>query len=373
MGIGFKGVLDLQVQEIFKSLNKKKKVFRVAIDIASGVDSNGGLFKRQPFKADITYTFGGYKIGHLLYPGILFSGKVHVLPIGFFPKQFSEKRFLRKYKKKELRTLGSHKYKNGVICIYGGSKGMEGAAILSAYTFLKLGGGLAKIYSNSKDMKKVLSKKPEIMIPALGSPQTIEKALVEELKKPTDNKKASKKPSRKKIAIIGIGLKEELSSSFWESLLEITDLNLILDGSVLRNLYEHKEIFSHHKIASLILTPHFAEAENLLQEKITNVREATLRISQMYNAFVYFKGAGGLIVIPKKYKPRLREVYVFSRDSQLAVGGTGDVLTGVIANMICRYDNPLKAIETALGLYLQTSQKFGQSFGKQGKNLSDSF
>ena len=365
-GTGFKGTLDQKTQETFKSINAKKKAFKIAIDIPSGVYADGNIFTHLPFKADITYTFGGYKIGHLLHPGILFSGNVRVLPIGFPPKKFLQRRFLQKYKKKRLRTLDSHKYKNGVIHIYGGSKGMEGAAILSAYSFLKLGGGLVKIYSDSEDIKKILSKKPEMMFPALGVKEKVEKALLGDLKEPVGTKMSEKKP---KVLVIGIGLKEKPSLSFWEELLQIRHLNIILDGSVLRSIYEYKNIFSGHNNGSLTLTPHFSEAESLLQEEITNVREATLRISKAYNAFVYFKGAGGLIGIPPKYGSRSRpnEIFVFSKDSQLAVGGTGDILTGVIANMMYRYNEPLKAIETALLLYLKISRKTAGYLDKNDK------
>ena len=355
-GVGFKGVLDRAIQKLFKRLNNNDKFLKVAIDIPSGVYTDGGFFQHQPFRADITYTFGGYKIGQLLYPGILFSGDVRVLPIGFIPfpsKSSVKRRFLKEYEPKKLRALDSHKYKNGIIHVYGGSQGMEGAAILSAYSFLRLGGGLIKIYSHSRDIKKVLSQKPEIMFPATKTGQSREETLLADLKAPT---------KVKKVLVAGIGLKEKPARFFWEELLKIIDLNLILDGSVLRELHEHRQIFSTHKNQSLLLTPHLAEAESLLQDKIANTREAALKISKMYNAFVYLKGAGGILCLPKSHRGNSdpREIYTFSRDSQLAVGGTGDILTGIIANMLFRYDAPLPAIETGLRIYFQNSRKHTQ-------------
>ncbi|MDH5719598.1 MAG: NAD(P)H-hydrate epimerase [Spirochaetia bacterium] len=334
-GTGMSRELKSDIQNILSHANRQKAV-KIAIDIPSGVYSDGSIFSHEVFRADKTFTFGGYKIGHLISPGILYCGDVKVNPIGFYKTNFENRHLIKRRKLNSLRKPSGNKYTSGVLHILGASKGMEGAAAMSAYAFLKLGGGLAKLFSFSESIKKYLSDYPEVMYNSHDK-EELESAFLNDLRKEKNN-----------IVLIGVGLKEELSEKFWRALLDRNDVSLILDGSVFGFLKKHQKMFQNHRLKSLVMTPHLSEAESLLEDKITNIREVAIDISKFYNSHVYLKGAGGLLIINND---EIEEIYLASKHTEFATGGTGDILSGVIANMTARYEEPSVILQQALSVY----------------------
>ncbi len=336
------------IARLIQCANQMKGVVRVAVDIAGGVYASGQKFEHEAFRADHTYTFGAAKIGHLLEPGILFRGELHVLPIGFLPSRLPPRRMLQKAVLEPVRKKDSHKYSSGVVTVLGGDPGMEGAAIMAARSFLALGGGLARIVTSSSGMIRALGETPELMIQQCDEPGEKALELLEGLAK----------SKRKQTAIIGVGLSVSLAPETWKRIVSIENLHLVVDGSGLNRLAQHKEIISNHSLASLTLTPHLGEAERLQEKKVEHCRFAALEISSRYNANVYLKGPGGIVVIRDQKKKELNlEIYPGSLHYQLATGGTGDVLSGVLANMIYRFGPA--GIEAGLFVYFEAAKGKG--------------
>lgn len=128
-----------------------------------------------------------------------------------------------------------------------------------------------------------------------------------------------------------------------------------MDGSGLGQLAGFEKLAKTNKLANLILTPHKAEAEKLLGRKISNVRKDALEISGRYNAHVYLKGPGGILILNNNLTGEdPQEIYLHSRHYELSTGGTGDVLSGVIANFLCRSPNA-ETLEAALSVYMRAS------------------
>lgn len=344
LGTGLNKPLREDILQILKKVNRVSAI-RVAVDIPTGIFSDASTFNHEVFEADYTITFGSYKKGHLVEPGILHCGSVEVLDIGFFPKQLPERyvfQALEKDRLQPLRSRDAHKYRSGVLHILGGSNSMEGAAIMSARAFLSLGGGLAKIFTDSDDRQKILSENPEIMVTAESKRESLEEKFLEKVS-------TAKAP----LAVIGPGLDFEPSENFFRQLLSVENAMLIFDGSVLQHLISHHQLFQNSQ-ADIILTPHFKEAERLLAEKkIENIPEAASEISRLYNSHVYFKGPGSVL-----HTSDNMQIYFNSDHSELATGGTGDVLTGVLANLATRDIDSTEDYEkwaAAVALYLEAA------------------
>ncbi|MDH4199724.1 MAG: NAD(P)H-hydrate epimerase [Spirochaetia bacterium] len=330
------------LQKIFHLVNSRGKLIRIAMDIPSGVFSNGDSFQHTAFHAHYTYSFGSCKIGHLVEPGILSCGIVKIFSIGFYPKIFSGRRLIQPPVISPLRKAGGHKYSSGVVSVIGGSSGMEGAAIMAAKSFLSLGGGLARIYSVSASIIKILNENPEFMIQSFSQTSAMENHVFESFSANLKNH----------VLVIGVGLKENLSADFWKKILSSRGLRMVVDGSGLGQIAAHEDSARNHTISDLILTPHKSEAERLLGRKITNVRKDALEISARYNAHVYLKGPGGILVL--KNSGNFGEIYPNSRHYELSTGGTGDILSGVIANFLCRGEAG-ETLEAALSVYLKAA------------------
>lgn len=343
-GVGLNKAPRPEIGEAIGRANVMEGAFRVAVDISSGVFASGDSFDHEAFRAHLTVTFGGAKVGHVVEPGIHYRGRLRVLPIGFIPHEGGWGRRLTRPQKIEiLRREKSHKYSNGVVTIIGGSPGMEGAAAMAARAFLGLGGGLAKIYSSSSSMPMALQESPELMIRAS---QEAGAAALADLKS----------GRRRQAVVIGVGLAEALGREFWQELLAMGELEALIDGSGLGELSELRQVIAGHKLGNLVLTPHRGEAERLLGKKIGNVREAALEISSLYNASVFLKGPGGVAIVRDVLRGEVvEELYTNSLRSQLATGGSGDVLSGVIANMVFRA-GPYKGLEMGLEVYHRAAE-----------------
>lgn len=343
-GTGLNKPPTAEIEEKITGVNARKDIFRVAVDIPSGVYGSGDRFGHGAFLADYTCTFGSYKMGHLLEPGILWCGEVEAVPIGFYPVEHPPRRLMAEPKElSSSRRQSSHKYSSGLLTVLGGSEGFEGAALMSARSFLALGGGLARVVSPSPRAAAHLQSSPELLI---DTPANYEEGALSAI--------LSKK--RRQVVIIGVGLLTPLSKEFWQRLIQIEELEVIIDGSALAHLAEHAGVIASHRWNSLTLTPHLPEAQALLKgvsHEIRNVRAAALEISQRYNAHVYFKGPGGILIC-RGENPE--EIYLNSHHYELATGGTGDVLCGVLANMIYRFEpQSLAGVEAGLYTYFKAA------------------
>jgi hydroxyethylthiazole kinase-like uncharacterized protein yjeF len=125
------------------------KVPVVAIDIASGINSDTGAVMGAAIDASLTVTFGFAKYGHVSYPGAGHCGELKVEQIGFAPQAmdeiaprglFLEARDVRGWM--TPRTDNSHKGMFGHVMVIAGSRGKAGAALLSSRGALRAGAGL---------------------------------------------------------------------------------------------------------------------------------------------------------------------------------------------------------------------------------------
>ncbi len=331
-GIGFNKPLREEFHPFVEKYNRTQCLRKYAVDIPSGVYADGSIVSHPVMKADVSITFGAYKPGHLLEPGIHQCGDVRVFPIGFYKIDIPPKKVFIPVPVEPLRTPEGNKYRSGVVHILGGSSGMEGAAILSGVSFLKTGGGLAKIYSTSPDMKKILARYPQLMIQHGEETDLLRDYL--------DALRATKTPA---IAVMGPGLSVE-NMDFWKDhflpeLFSIPGLMAVLDASLLSRLSAFEELIRGRKNGSLLLTPHKKEAERLLSGEVRNVRDASLEIARRYNTSVYFKGYGGLVVLKNEFgnpEEIPLEIYLNSRHFELSTGGSGDIFTGMAASSINR-------------------------------------
>lgn len=124
----------------------------VAVDIPSGMSADSGEPLGEALKAEITVTFGLPKIGFFTLPGLLLTGEVRTINIGF-PNELLDSSFVRQ----ELTDLsfvraslprygeGTHKGTRGRVLVVGGSPGLTGAPSLAAWGALRIGAGLVTV------------------------------------------------------------------------------------------------------------------------------------------------------------------------------------------------------------------------------------
>lgn len=325
----------------------------VSVDIASGISSDTGQIMGEAVIADYTVTFGLPKRGHFLYPGAANTGKLFIEDIGFHDELIkSEKIKIEYLEKKDVslmipeRQKYSHKGDYGHILIIAGSKGKTGAAFMCAKSCLRAGAGLVTIGVPESLMDIFQSRATEEMTLAL--PDRGDGTLSS-----TASGKILEFLSAKADALaIGPGISDtnDIKKIVSEIVLGSTK-PMVLDADAINSLRGKSEILGNAK-APLILTPHPGEMERLLDKtkyKISDIEEnrieTALAFSRQTGTYLVLKGAPTIIAEPEG------RAYINSTgNSGMATGGSGDVLTGMIASFLGQGLNPLDA--SILGVFM---------------------
>lgn len=333
-------------KEVIGKLNQKE-AFRIAIDVPSGVDATTGQVMGISFQADLTVTFGLSKIGLLLYPGAASAGKVVVKEIGF-PKKAVEhtapKAFTYEPGDETLiptRKADSHKGTFGRVLIVAGSKDMAGAAYLSALAAYRAGSGLVRIFTHETNRVILQSKVPEAILTTYED--DIDGA--EKLKDAI---------SWANVIVFGPGLGTgKMTRSFLHILKECATVSVILDADGLNEIArmeEDGEDYLRDFPVPVILTPHMLEMSRLSGYSVGQLKEDRIRLAKEY------AGQKGVTLVLKDSRTVIadskEQIYINQTgNSGMATGGSGDVLTGMMAGMLVASMEPFQAAAMAVFLH----------------------
>ena len=325
----------------------------LAIDIPSGIHSADGKVMGCAVKADCSVTFGYRKPGMLLYPGRDYCGRVVCARIGFdrsYTDQLRPEYFTctpRDLMKIPGRREDSHKGTFGKVLVIAGSRNMAGAACLSAQAAFRTGAGLITIYTPECNRVILQTLVPEAVMKTYPEEDT-QFAGLDELLGAAD------------AAVLGPGLGLSAAShELTERVVRQASCPLIVDADALNIAAENRQLLKQAHVP-LILTPHRMEISRLTGDNIQSIQKNTREICEKfcteYGVICIAKGAGtmifGLCTDEKtgKYGNSSRIYLNTSGNSGMACGGSGDVLTGIIAGLAAQGMDPAAA--SVLGVYL---------------------
>jgi len=300
----------------------------VSIDIPSGVNGNNGQIMGVSVQADFTVSFGLPKLGNVLYPGHAYGGELSVTHISF-PKELTSnnniKTEINEPSPLPLRKEDGHKTSFGDVLFIAGAAGYLGAPFFSAMSFLKAGGGYARLAAPSSVVNILGSGGSEIVfIPQ----QETEKGSIAE-----NNVPELIELSRNVDFVIlgpGLSLENETQRLVRELILNI-DKPLLIDGDGITAICQHSDICKKRS-SPTVITPHPGEMARITGKSISEIKNSPIDIlkneTDKWNAVMLLKGAHTLIGIPDG------KIYInLSGNSGMASAGSGDVLTGTIAAM----------------------------------------
>jgi len=218
------------------------------------------------------------------------------------------------------RSRTAHKGDNGHVLVVGGAEGMSGAARLAGEAAMRAGAGLVTVACHPRSMAAMLPR-PELMTRPIERPQDLDVCI-----------------ERATIIAIGPGLgRSEWADAVFDRVLA-AERPLVIDADALNLLAERPR-----RRDDWVLTPHPGEAARLLGRQSGEVQsarlEAAAELQRLYQGTVVLKGAG--TIVSTLDEPAM----ICDRGNPgMAVGGMGDVLTGVIAGIAaqCR-ELPLAA------------------------------
>jgi ADP-dependent NAD(P)H-hydrate dehydratase / NAD(P)H-hydrate epimerase len=310
----------------------------IAVDLPSGWDADSREYLGDgAYRADVVVTFTAPKLAHVC--GNLTDSAyrpIVVAPIGSPDAAIESGLDLTwagasKNVTETPRPAESNKGKFGHVLVIGGSYGKAGAPSMASLAALRTGAGLVTAAVAQPILDAVARITPELMTIPLraGSQGEISSSNL-------DTDTLNELLDKKTVLAIGPGLGQSPETEkFLLGLLEKTNLPAVLDADALNILAKHPDRF-HGRNRLLVLTPHPGEMARLAGITASEVqanRESLAREFSMKNhVTLVLKGwrtliahPGGSIAINTTGNPGM------------AKGGSGDILTGIVAGMLAQY------------------------------------
>ncbi len=347
-GTGLKRPIDGKLAQFIEKLNTFKKII-VAVDIASGICSDTGQLLGVAVKSDITVTFGLPKKGHMLYPGKDYTGKLFIEDIGFPDELIKSDSIKTTIIEKNFacslvppRPAYSHKGRYGHVLVIAGSTGKTGAALMTAKSALRAGSGLVTI-SIPELLKDVFQSKilEEMILPVPCTERTLSRKALPQIIDFLNERATS-------VAFgPGVGVNEDIEIILKELILNCK-CPMVIDADGITVLAGIKDTLKESK-TDIILTPHPGELSRLINISVKDIEKQRTDIAQKIardlNVVLVLKGVPTVVANPKE------EVYLNPTGNPgMATGGSGDVLTGIIASLTGQGLSTLDA--SLLGVYI---------------------
>lgn len=251
------------------------------------------------------------------------------------------------------RKKFSHKGTFGHALLMVGSRGMIGAAVLSAKACLRSGVGLLSVHSVNHAREILQTAVPEALF--LGD---------------SHNKLLTEVFDLHRFNTIGIGCgigKDPLTSMVVKQTLEMYDKPLVIDADAL-NLISSYPAWLNAIPPLSILTPHPKEFERLFGktrndfEKINLLRQK----SQTHNIIILLKGAHTAIALPDG-----NIFFNSTGNAGMATGGSGDVLTGILTGLLAQGYSPQEAAIFGVWIHGRSGDLAAQNIGFESIIASD--
>ena len=326
-------------------LINRSPAYVVAADIASGIETDTGRVLGCAAKADKTITFTANKVGQAVGDGYLYSGEVVVHDIGI-PKdiveeipgmvQTVESDFV--WEAIPGRRADGHKGTFGKLLIVGGAVGYTGAPYLTASAAVHSGCGLVYLgvpgYIWGIEAIKCVSAMP-FPLPAEDGKLT-----------PSARSIILKKLSGCDVLALGPGLGQSQGVTELVCHLMETEKPVVLDADGINALEGHMDVLDARRGRVTVLTPHDGEFARIGGDLSTGDRVGAARAFAMeHGCVLVLKGHRTVIATP------FGTVLVNTTGNNgLAKGGSGDVLTGLIASLLAQGATAVQA--AAAGVWL---------------------
>ena len=333
-GVAMEGIREINTASPFAKV--------VAVDMPSGMASDAGDSPGEVARADYTVTFTAPKLGQVLPPNCDRTGELIVVPIGS-PAELYAGAKVELIEPSMFRALlaprpkWGHKGTFGHALIVAGSRGKTGAAVMSGTAALRAGAGLATVASAAGAVPTIAAHTPELMTVPLAETES------GGVSRAADIPALAK---GKTVLAMGPGLAREpdIAELVARAAAEFEG-PAVLDADALWN-WKPFRAGKHPRI----LTPHPGEMAHLTGRSTKEIQDDRLAAARAFAAehqvILVLKGQRTLIGFPDG------RVFVNPTGTPaLGTGGTGDILTGLIAGLLSQFpEKPAEAVAAAVYL-----------------------
>ena len=328
LGTGTKGKLKPPITQAVNYINSLTS-FKIAVDVPTGIDSDTGELLGVAVKADLTITFHKEKPG--LKKAKKYVGDLFVADIGL-PREME--RFAGPgdvYLASKPRSPTAHKGDFGRLLVIGGSEVYSGAPTLVSLAAMRTGVDIVYLAAPAKTAYAISSMSPDLITIKLDG-DNLNIANMETIK-----------PYLAMVDAVvmgpGLGLSPETFKFVKACVDEVEKAKkpLLLDADALKAFAKFKRPLK----VPLVLTPHLGEYTILTGEVLPENQEegilAIQKTAKKLNAVVLVKGKVDLICNAERAKLN------FTGNAGMTVGGTGDVLSGIVGGLMAQNVDAFKA------------------------------
>jgi NAD(P)H-hydrate epimerase len=328
LGTGTKGKLKPPITQMVEYINALD-AFKIAVDVPTGMDSDTGEVLGNAVKANVTVTFHKAKTG--LYGAKKYVGELIVRDIGL-PEE------IEKFAGpgdvllvKKTRNASAHKGDFGRLLVIGGSEVFSGAPALVSLAALRTGVDIVYLAAPAKTAYALSSLSPDLIT----------------LKLKGDNinpiNMTALMPYLEMVDAVVIGPGLGLSAETREFVnacvkaIETAGKPVLLDADGLKAFAEFKRPLK----VPLVLTPHAGEYAILTGRKLPESIEARIaevqKTATELEAVILLKGQVDIVCDGEKVKLN------FTGNPGMTVGGTGDVLSGIVGALLAQKADAFEA------------------------------
>ncbi len=364
LGTGINADVTGLYREVIEFVNAQSLPV-LAVDIPSGLNADTGRPCGVCIHAHTTVTFGWAKIGHMVFPGTAFTGRLEIVDIGIPAFVVQEVGPSFRLLTPEIvtpvlpsREPDSHKGAHGHAMLLAGATGKAGAAALAGLGALRSGAGLVTLGIPGGINSIIQSAIPEAMTLPFGDShdEFLGDIMADGIFKNLSGKKC--------LAIgPGIGIAPETQVLVLKILDHIT-IPIVVDADGLNALCGHLDILQRLK-APAVLTPHPGEMSRLTGANVSDIQadriECARWFATTYRVHLVLKGARTVIGHPDgtvDINP--------TGNSGMAAGGMGDVLTGIIAGLLAQGLTPGAAACAGVYIHGKAADMLSSSVGPFG-------
>jgi NAD(P)H-hydrate epimerase len=321
----------------------------VAVDLPSGLSADTADTIGDSIDAGLTVTLGAPKLPLVLPPAETRAGDIVIadigIPSGIFEALDGPRiELLTRASMRELippRMPDSHKGDYGRVLVIAGSRGKTGAAHLAAVGALRSGAGLVTVATPGHAQAIVSTMGPEYMTEAIEEtedgldPEAVDRIL--EL--------------ARDVVAVGPGLGQaDGTKRFVQALVDRATMPLVIDADGLNAFAGDPDRLAGREGRPVIMTPHPGEMARLVGMSTDEVQSSRVEIARNFaiahHVFVVLKGHRTLIATPDE------KVFINPTGNPgMATGGTGDVLTGMIAAWLAQLLDAEAACKLAVYLH----------------------
>jgi len=340
----------------------------ISVDIPSGMNPDRGSIYNKGIVADLTATYACPKPGQVLHGGSDLTGQLHIIDIGIPPEAITRaniqtdlltEKSIKLWLRKLARGKNAHKGDHGHLLILAGSKGKTGAAILSTEGALRSGCGLVTL--------GVPSNLNEIYESCLTEAMTLTLPHSENIITNLDVELIANNLKDKDCLVIGPGMGTHPKTT--ELVLELyhrVPQPIVIDADGLNILANNKDKLSR-PAGPRIFTPHPGELSRLIgktsQEIQDNRLDSAKEACSLFQAgdqkiIIVLKGAGTIIADNEG------QIMINTTGNPgMSTGGMGDVLSGIIASLVCQGSDCLEASGAGVFIHGKTGDMLYEQMG----------